>query len=601
MNDSSGFAAKRFVLLISAALLLAAGLWLLLRPRAPRRPENLEPGDYSYAVEYAEYAIRSAMKKHRIPGVFVALMDGGHVIHRQAYGYADIEKQIRAAPDTVFKVGSVSKVFTGLAIMQLQEEGLIDINDALADYLPGFQIESRFSNSPPVTVASLLEHRSGLPRGDTLLGWAWDCRPDVLKAKTDSLQDAHMVYPAGYRYKYSNIGYNVLGRMIEKVKDLEPPDPNSAGAFPYYMKEALFTPLGMHDSGMGSTMLLYGTPPERPVAMGYYRDGRRVRPYNQFDIIDMASGNAQSTLDDMVVFIQALLTADEDSFIKRSMLEEMYRPRGGRGAKDKKQNGLTWFINTEYLEETVIFHDGTNQGFISLLALIPEHGLGLVITGNSEEFEQVKSTLSFGILRALLESKNGQPVPEKTYPAIRNVPESILAGYAGRYLVNDEVIDILFKGGRLKVRYKALRLKLDAIDENTFTFKNPFSKELQPRLVFYPGNEFEGPYMILELGDVFHCPRYPVPKEVPAPWLALTGTYVKSARHPLASGGDDLTGHMEITLEDGILFSSGGFALLPAENNRILIQGGVFHGETMEVEPESGIITWQHLVYTPVR
>ena len=599
MKFSTGLTKKHLFFIIPAVcLLLGIALWLFIRLREPRRPKTIAPGDYSYAVDYAEHKIKSAMKKYRLPGVIFAMMDGDRVILSKAYGYADLETRTKATPDTVFKAGSISKVFTGIAVMRLQEEGLIDIRNPLTDYLPDFEINDRFPDPAPISVQSILEHRSGLPRGGTLLGWAWDYRPHILRAQMESLRESHMVYPVGFRYKYSNIGYNVLGNMIEVVRGLEPPSENSAGAFPYYILETIFSPLEMHDTGNGSSDLMYGTPSERPVAMGYYRERGRNVPYNQFDIIELASGNVHTTLNDMVTFTTALLTADENSLIKRSLLTEMYKPRG-HGA-DLKNNGLTWFRNTEILGDAVIFHDGTNQGFISMLAMIPEYDIGLVIMANSDEFENVKNILTFDILRVMLETKTGKALPDRRYPEIVTLQEDILRRYTGKYLMNGDTIDVYLKNGELKARYNGFKINLDAVDENSFVFKNPLFKSFESRFAFFPGNDFEEPYMILEMGDVFHCPRYPVPAVTPRLWEELVGKYTRHARHPSAYSDTEVTETMEITLSDGILLSSGGFALLPVDNSRILIQSGVFHGETMEYNPGTGVITWQHLVYEPL-
>ncbi|MCK5758430.1 MAG: beta-lactamase family protein, partial [Clostridiales bacterium] len=554
--------------------------------------------DYSYAVDYAEYQIEKTMRKNNIPGVVFALIDGEDIIISKAFGFADIETRKPATTDTIFKVGSICKIFTGIEVMKMQEEGLIDIRNPIVEYIPDFKIISRFSDSKPISVQSILEHRSGLPRSDTLLGWAWDFHPYVMKAQVESLKYSYMVYPTGYRYKYSNVGYDVLANMIEVVRSLDPPTEDSSSAFPYYMLNTMFNPLGMSDTNFGSHELMYGTPSDKPVAMGYYREKGKNIPYNQFDIINMASGNVHTTLDDMIIFTQALLTADENSLIKESLLKKMYE-RSSQDTGDLKDNGLTWFRNSEILGETVVFHDGTNQGFISMLAMIPEYDLGLVIMANSEEFETVRNQLVFDILDVMIESKTGIEKPEKDEPETVNLPVENLKVFTGTYLINGEEIIVSLKNDNLKARYKNFNLTLKAISENTFTFKNPLFDSIESSLVFFPGNSIEEAYMILEMGDVFFCPRYPVSVNSQPLWEEITGKYTTYARTPSEYGDNNPIGTVEITLSNGILLSSYGYGLLPIDGNKILIQSGVFHGETMEYYPDTGEIVWQHLIFKP--
>ncbi|MDX1358224.1 MAG: serine hydrolase domain-containing protein [Clostridia bacterium] len=585
-----------FLSLIAVAIIIV--IILLVPDKPPVKPEGISPGDYSYAIEYTEHQISTSMKKHNIPGIVCAVVDGNDILFSKAYGYADAENKTKTTADTIFKAGSISKVFTGIEVMRMHEEGLIDIDNPLKDYLPDFDINNRFEESGPITISSMLTHRSGLPRGGTLLLWDWSCRPLVLDAQMMSLSESHMVYPPDHRYKYSNIAYNTLARLIEVARDLETPPANTAGAFPYYMSENFFIPLGMDDTSFGSLMLMYGRQYTNPVAMGYYRNKSKNIPYNQFDIISMASGNVHTTLNDMTIFLKAILTAGDDGFMTKALLENMFFHKEDN-SRDLKDLGLTWFRNSEALGETIVFHDGTNQGFISMLAFMPEHEIGMVIMANSDEFENVKSFMSFDILRVFLEAKTGIEINRTDKSNIIAVDSDSLEKYTGFYLMDDEIIEITLKNGTLKARYKGFGLKLQPIGENQFTFNNPLTDAIESRLTIMGGNAFESPYMILEMGDAFFCPRYPATDEIPDLWKELEGKYVVQARHPSSYSEEDTLGTSEIIIKNGILMMKDSFALLPTDGNRILIQGSVFHGETMEYDPDTGIITWQSRIYIP--
>ena len=104
------------------------------------------------------------MKQYHLPSVAVALIDDQDVIWQEAYGLENIEEEIPATPDTIYKMYSVAKVFTAIEMMRLVEEGLIDLDAPITDYLPDFSIQSRFPNSDPITVRAVLAHHAGLPR-----------------------------------------------------------------------------------------------------------------------------------------------------------------------------------------------------------------------------------------------------------------------------------------------------------------------------------------------------------------------------------------------------------------------------------------------------
>ena len=277
------------------------------------RPADIPLDDYSVAIKYTELAISRAMKTHKIPGIAVALIDGQNIIYENGFGVADLETKKPVTRDTIFNAGSIAKLFTGIEIMRMYEQGLIDIDAPVSHYLPDFSIKTTWSasesesSSDAITIRDILNHRSGLPRGSGLLGWYWDVRPEVMRAQVDTASELYQAYPAGHWYKYSNFGYNILGRIIEVVWGLTPPAENAAVILPYHMQEVLFDPLGMKSSGFGSRSLLYGVASPQPTASGYYLQDKKAIPYHRFDIINLASGNLNTTLRDLQQFAFCIL------------------------------------------------------------------------------------------------------------------------------------------------------------------------------------------------------------------------------------------------------------------------------------------------------
>src|SRR5262249_9066515 len=128
--------------------LLIAVLVLSCTHGKPQAPTQQTKGDYTYTKEYSTWLIQDEMKKNKVIGLSIALVDDQNLVWSQGFGYADLENKVAATPNTEYRAGSVSKLFTATAAMQLVEQGRFDIDKPLKDYLPEFSVKSRFENTP---------------------------------------------------------------------------------------------------------------------------------------------------------------------------------------------------------------------------------------------------------------------------------------------------------------------------------------------------------------------------------------------------------------------------------------------------------------------
>ena len=567
------------------------------------KPSPIPIGDYTYAIEYADRVIRRSMRTLDIPGAAVALIDDQRVIWDYAYGVADTETGTYLTTDTIIKAGSLTKLFTGIEVMRLSEEGLIDLDAPLVTYLPTFTINSRWTDSGPITLRSILAHRSGLPRNGGLLSWYWESIPNVLKAQTESVAEVHQAFPVGYRYKYSNVGYELLGRLIEVVRQIEPPAVSAPGAFPYYMEQVLLDPVGMHASGFGSRMILYGEEDDLDIASGYYRENGQNVAYNRFDIIELASGNMHTTMGDLEKFAHFVLAGGEGEggrVIEDDTLELMFEVQY-TNSEDPQELGLAWFTDTNQLSEPMVFHSGTNQGNISLLALAPESKVGVILYANSDAFEDLHNQIAVDLIKLLIETKYGITQSESSEPDTVDVDEDELETYVGRYIVNGDVVDVSNRSGRLRATYKGITILLSPVSDRRFISESPAFFGLDElAFTFVPVDSKGAKIMILTLGGSYHitCPAYPTFARIPALWLELEGDYQVFPRHRSIYSDSDLMGTVSIDVVDAILRSSDGKVLLPQNEHEIRIVGGIFDGEYMDVDPSQQTITWQNIVLT---
>lgn len=235
-------------------------------------------------------------------GFALGIVHDGELVYTWCDGYANSQQQSPVTPDTVFRVGSISKTFTAVAVLQLWERGCFALDDPVNDYLKAFGIHPPTPDSPAITIHHLLSHTSGLGRGETLrelidvyghfTGW-WDSRFATLNDFYGA-EGLHPAIPAGQKYSYANNGYAVLGQLVEDV---------SGQSFTDYMRQHIFDPLGMTHSDV---ILSERTNPT--LAMGYTGKGKSIRPT---EIRQQGAGSILCSLNDLAAFLSAMIEQDK--------------------------------------------------------------------------------------------------------------------------------------------------------------------------------------------------------------------------------------------------------------------------------------------------
>jgi hypothetical protein len=304
------------------------------------------------------------------------------------------------------------------------------------------------------------------------------------------------------------------------------------------MEEALFVPIGMTSSGFGSKPLLYGEESSAGTAIGYYQENGLNHPYNQYDIIELASGNLHSTLRDMTAFCAFILAggiAGGERIIDSSTLETMFTPQYATES-NPQTIGLTWFTDRVQLGQHMVFHSGTNQGCISMIALLPDHKLGVVMWANSDEFDEVRNQLAVEILSLLLETKHGiKPVSRPAAPSV-TVSDDMLETHSGTYIADGEIIEVAIGLTGLRARYGGISLRLKALSETRFYLDAPLLGIENTTLTFIDADAFGRKAMIASLGGSYHivCPAYPdrLPVYPEAMLGTFPGTIQRNFLHP---------------------------------------------------------------------
>ncbi len=318
-------------------------------------------------------------------GSFVFLRDG-KPLAEDHYGFANIEKKQPVNADTIYHWASNTKPFTGIAIMQLRDRGLLKLDDPVTKYLPELRgVHNKFGSMDEITIRHLMTHSSGF-RGST---WPWDkgeswepFEPTEYSQLAAMFPFTEILFKPGSKFSYSNPGIIFLGRIIEKL---------TGDDYEVYVDKNILKPLGMHRSYFDATP--YHLLKDRSHSY-YMREGKRSE--GRFDVntgITVSNSGLNSPISDMVKYLNFLTgsgaKAVNDGVLKRSSLEEMWQPQLPAPTDANGNPGFTTDVGLIYFVDkrdgrTFIGHGGDQNGFISYIDLEPASRSASVIVFNTD-------------------------------------------------------------------------------------------------------------------------------------------------------------------------------------------------------------------------
>ncbi len=400
---------------LSAAALKTGGLRLLA---APADSANIEArSDYTEVVHALEPLIEHELKEKGIPSIAVAIIDDQEIVWAQGFGYADPDRKIEATASTVFRAGSVSKLFTDIGIMQLVERGKLSLDAPVETYVPDFHPYNPFGK--PITLRELMSHRSGLVR-EPPLGHYFDDHAPPLADVVHSLNQTTLVYPPGAHSKYSNAGITVVGYVLQHM---------SGEPFAPYLKKAVLEPMGLHSSGFEPTPDLIG----RVAKANMWTYDNRIFPAPTFELGTSPAGSLYTTVTDLGRFESVLFAGGRGPagpVISPATLKEMWTPQFSTAAEPGRF-GLG-FVLGKLDGHREIGHDGAIYGFATSLAALPDDKMGAVAVSTLDCTNAVTDHIVQEALRLALAVREHKPLPpvELTTP-IDPGQARRLAGYYG--------------------------------------------------------------------------------------------------------------------------------------------------------------------------
>jgi CubicO group peptidase (beta-lactamase class C family) len=420
-----------------------------------------------------------------VPGAGLALVRAGGVEWEGGVGFADRDRRLPVTANTQFRVGSISKTFVAIALMQLAEDGLLDIDAPVREIVPDVEIENAWEASDPVRVIHLLQHTAGfddmhfnemyVPDGEAErpLGAVLRINPSSRRVR----------WQPGTRMAYSNPGYAVAGLVLETAAAME---------FEDYIAHEIFAPLEMHDSSFRPA-----DAGRDQMARGYSDDDGPPLPLR--GIYLRPAGAMLSSPHDMARFVQMLLGWGELGaafVIDPEFLGNMEYPRttlaARAGLRDGYGSGIASRLDLPY---KMLGHDGGIQGFVSSYGYSPARDVGYVVLLNSTGPRAMEAMRRLSTMAVSYLKRDVEPPPR---PQV-SVPAEILDRYAGyyhdanprgqflwpaRWLLNGR--SVFREGDTLYVQQLlGRRVPLVPVTESSFRFDN----DLDASRVFVPDNE----------------------------------------------------------------------------------------------------------------
>jgi CubicO group peptidase (beta-lactamase class C family)/D-alanyl-D-alanine dipeptidase len=389
--------------------------------------------DYATVAQTLKPFIEREMVDKGLPGLSIAIIDDQQIVWAQGFGMANPQKAEPATAQTVYRIGSVSKLFTDIAIMQLVERGELNLDAPIPDYLPDFRPRNPFAT--PITLRQLMSHRSGLLR-EPPVGNYFETSQLSLAATVRSLNNTELVFAPNTHTKYSNAAIAVVGYLLEA---------RSHQPFAKYLKSSVLDRVGLIHSSFEPDPNVVGNLAKAEM---WTYDGLTFNAPT-FQLGMAPAGSMYSTVTDLGHFLSVLMAQGQTgsgALLEPKTIEQMWSPQfpnpGGRVF------GLG-FIVRSLDGHRLVGHGGAIYGFATTLDLLPEDKVGVVVIATKDAANAVTERIGEETLKLILDQRAGKPLtlPEAT----RAVPAEIGRALVGRYGTGDDALEISYLDGRLGI------------------------------------------------------------------------------------------------------------------------------------------------------
>jgi CubicO group peptidase (beta-lactamase class C family)/D-alanyl-D-alanine dipeptidase len=464
--------------------------------RAPAQDRVDPPPRYAAAVKALEPFIAAEVRDKQLPALSIVLVDNQEIVWAAGFGFGDPQAKSPASATTVYRVGSVSKLFTDLAVMWLVEQGKLNLDAPVTDCLPGFRPQNPFDK--PISLRHLMTHRSGLVR-EPPVGHYFDPTAPSLAATVERLNGTTLVLAPGAKAKYSNAAIAVVGYVLERTQK-QP--------FAEYLRTNVMEPLGMKRSAFAPTPELTK---DLAQALMWTYHGREF-PAPKFELGIAPAGSMYTTVTDLGRFLSVLFAGGRP-LINPETLARMYTPQFAEpGANSGFGIG---FMVGEFEGRRRVGHSGAVYGFATELAALPDDKLGVVVVTSRDCANAVTGHIADEALRQMLAVRAGKPPP--VIEQSRPIEADLARRLAGRYHCGERTLELACSNGRLFALpgRGGVRTELRAIGDGLI---------VDDRLDHGTRIKIDGDR--IRIGkNVYERVEIAMPDPPPAKWLGVIGEY----------------------------------------------------------------------------
>ena len=337
----------------------------------------LQKPEVSGAIEVLDKWIHATVTEREEPGLAIGIVYDQNLIWAKGYGFANLEKRLPSTPSTLYRIASITKLFTATAIMQLRDAGKLQLDDPVVKHLPWFQIKEPQPDSPPITIRELLTHTSGLARELPIPYWndlKFPSREEMMRL----IPEQPAVFPPETKYKYSNLALAIAGEVVAAV---------SGEPWSKYIQDHIVAPLGMKST------LVIPTPNAPGLAIGYRKrvPGQPREPEDFIDCGALApSASMASSVEDLARFVSLQFRDGrpvDRPVLRGSTLREMQRLQWLR---PDGLNGQGLGFGVRRTGSTVrVTKDGAAPGYKSLIEMSIGEKVGVIVLINGYDADPV--------------------------------------------------------------------------------------------------------------------------------------------------------------------------------------------------------------------
>jgi len=496
------------------------------------QPQTFEDYKHDFTDDF-----KTELGENHVSNAVFAVIDRNNTILSESYSGNSSDTDA----NTPFLIGSVTKVFTAVAIMRLYQQGKIDIDHPITEYIPDFAIRQRFPESAPITIRSVLTHHAGLP--SDIYAHKFSTKPDDFNVVLPYLNGQFTCFPVGKIRTYSNLGYALLGILVERV---------SGQKYADYISENIFKPLGMNASGFYTD---YDA--QKSLSMAYDQEGNKKA---ELPLIDQPAGGIYSTLNDMILFCRSFIDGKE-TLLNVAHLERMFSLQNKENLLDLDHRSAICFNfkNKAYELGRVFEHGGATMFHRAQMVIAPDAGLAGIVLSDSPNGKDNSWKLDELFMVEFCKAK--QISPDKTLNVDKNklftpISSKDLESYAGNYAMPGMVCRFDWKHDHLSPTINQEQFYLVQQDSNAFVPAKRFlGMMFKSKKMYFLLEEIDGEKQFIQAmpwGGLSIIGTQTKPGKIPDIWKKRTGKYKISRINT-----DDVA-----TLENVQLTEESGFFVL---------------------------------------